>query len=55
MTVEPDSAQASCDNGVLTVTLQKKEAAKPKQVKIGAAAGGSSKAAPKQVEASHAA
>jgi HSP20 family protein len=51
-TVEANSAQASYENGVLTVTLQKKEAAKPKQVKIEATANGSSKTAPKQVEAS---
>jgi HSP20 family protein len=54
-TVETDSAQASYENGVLTVTLQKEEAAKPKQVKIEVASGSGSKPAPKQVEASHAA
>jgi HSP20 family protein len=54
-TVETDSAQAGYENGVLTVTLQKKEAAKPKKVKIELGSGNSSKPAPKQVEASHAA
>lgn len=53
-TVDTDSAQASYENGVLTVTLQKKETAKPKQVKIEAASG-SSKPVPRQVEASTAA
>ena len=51
-TVETGSAQASYENGVLTMTLQKKEAAKSKQVKIEVTAGGNSKPAPKQVEAS---
>lgn len=54
-TIETDSAQANCENGVLSVTLAKKEAAKPKQVKIAIGAGGSQKASPKQVEASSAA
>lgn len=54
-TVDTEAAQASYENGVLTVTLQKKESAKPKQVKIEAASGASSKPAPKQVEASNAA
>ena len=54
-TIETDSAQATYENGVLSVTLQKKEAAKPKQVKIEIGSGNGSKPAPKQVEASHAA
>jgi HSP20 family protein len=54
-TIETESAQANYENGVLSVTLQKKEAAKPKQVKIEIGSGGSSKPAPKQMEASHAA
>jgi HSP20 family protein len=54
-TIETESAQANYENGVLSVTLQKKEAAKPKQVKIEIGSGSNSKAAPKQVEASHAA
>jgi HSP20 family protein len=51
-TVETESAQASYENGVLTMTLQKKEVAKSKQVKIEVTTGGNSKPAPKQVEAS---
>jgi len=54
-TIETDSAQANYENGVLSVALQKKEAAKPKQVKIEIGSGSSSKPAPKQVEASNAA
>jgi HSP20 family protein len=54
-TIETESAQANYENGVLSVTLQKKEAAKPKQVKIEIGSGGNSKPAPKQMEASHAA
>jgi len=54
MTIDTGSVQANYDAGVLTVTLQKKEAAKPKQVKIEAGSG-SSKPIPKQVEGSHAA
>jgi HSP20 family protein len=54
MTVDTGSVQANHDAGVLTVTLQKKEAAKPKRVKIEAGSG-SSKPIPKQVEGSHAA
>jgi HSP20 family protein len=52
-TVETDSAQANYENGVLSITLHKKEAAKPKQLKI--EIGGNSKPTPQQVEASHAA
>ncbi len=54
-TVETDSAQATYENGVLSITLLKKEAAKPKQVKIEIGSGSNSKPAPKQVEALHAA
>lgn len=54
-TIETDSARASYENGVLSITLQKKEAAKPKQLKIEIGSDSNSKAAPKQVEASHAA
>ena len=54
-TIETESAQANYENGVLSVTLQKKEAAKPKQVKIEIGSGSSSKPAPKQMEGSHAA
>ena len=49
-TIETESAQANYDNGVLSVTLQKKEAAKPKQLKIEIGTG--SKPAPKQMDAS---
>ena len=54
-TIETDSAQANYENGVLSITLQKKEAAKPKQLKIEIGSGSNSKPTPKQVEASHAA
>jgi HSP20 family protein len=54
-TMDTESAQATYENGVLSVTLQKKEAAKPKQVKIEVGSGSNSKPAPKQVEASQAA
>jgi HSP20 family protein len=54
-TVETESAQASYENGVLAITLPKKEAAKPKQVKIQIGSGSSSKPAPKQMEGSRAA
>lgn len=52
-TIDTESAQATYENGVLSITLQKKEAAKPKQVKIEIGSGSSAKPAPKQVEASH--
>ena len=52
-TVEPESTQANYENGVLSLTLQKREAAKPKQVKINIGSDSTSK--PRQVEASHAA
>lgn len=54
-TIETDSARASYENGVLSIALQKKEAAKPKQLKIEIGSDRNSSAAPKQVEASHAA
>jgi len=54
-TVETESAQASYENGVLAITLPKKEAAKPKQVKIQIGSGSNSKPAPKQMEGSRAA
>ena len=54
-TIETDSARASYENGVLSIALQKKEAAKPKQLKIESGSDRNSSATPKQVEASHAA
>jgi HSP20 family protein len=54
-TIETESAQASYENGVLAITLLKKEAAKPKQVKIQIGSGSSSRPAPKQMEGSRAA
>ena len=51
-TIETDSAQANYENGVLSIALQKKEAAKPKQLKIEIGSGNSSKPAPKQMETS---
>ena len=49
-TIETESAQANYENGVLSVTLQKKEAAKPKQLKIEIGTG--SKPAAKQMDPS---
>jgi len=40
--VNPDQAQAHYEHGVLTLTLPKSEAAKPRQIKIGGAAKASS-------------
>jgi HSP20 family protein len=51
-TVDTTAPKASYDNGVLTIALQKKEAAKPKQVKVEI---GAPAAHPKQVEAKTAA
>jgi len=53
--IDPESTQANYENGVLSLTLQKREAAKPKQVKITIGSCSSSKPAPQQVEASNAA
>ena len=52
-TIETESAQANYENGVLSITFQKKEAARPKQLKIEVGSASNSKPAPKQVEASH--
>src|ERR1700760_1610708 len=49
--IDTESARASYEHGVLSVTLSKKEAAKPKQLKIEIGAGSESKPAPKQMEA----
>jgi HSP20 family protein len=54
-TIDTESAHASYENGVLAVTLQKKEAAKPKQLKIEIKSGNESKPAPKQMDGSRAA
>ncbi len=54
-TIETESAQANYENGVLAITLPKKEAAKPKRVKIEIGSGSNSKPAPKQMEGSRAA
>ena len=54
-TIETDSAQASYENGVLSITMPKKEAAKPKQLKIVIGSGNNSKPSAKQVEAAQAA
>jgi HSP20 family protein len=48
-TIDTEAAKASYENGVLSIALPKKEAAKPKQVKIEIGA------SPKQVEAARAA
>lgn len=50
-TVDTGAVKASYDHGVLTISLAKKEAAKPKQVKVEISSG----AQPKQVEAKNAA
>src|SRR3954470_17008662 len=55
-TVDTDGVQADYENGVLTVTLNKKAEAKPKQVKIGIGTGSQQQpqgqaSKPKQVEA----
>ena len=39
--VDADRAQAAHDHGVLTLTLPKAESARPKQIKVGSAAGDS--------------
>jgi len=54
-TIDPNSAKAKYENGVLPVTMQKKEGARPKHVKIEIGSGNSSKSTAKQLEASHAA
>lgn len=54
-TIEPESTQATYENGVLSLTLQKREAAKPKQVKINIGSSSSSKTDPQQLESSQAA
>ena len=46
-TVDPGTVKATYDAGVLTISLAKKEAAKPKQVKVEIGSGPQ----PKQVEA----
>jgi HSP20 family protein len=52
-TVDTGAVKASCEAGVLTILLAKKEAAKPKQVKVEIAAGSAPQA--KQVEGASAA
>jgi HSP20 family protein len=54
MTVETGSVKAAYDAGVLSITLRKKEAAKPRQVKIEIGASDSERGR-MQVEASNAA
>ena len=55
-TVDTEGVAANYDAGVLTVTLNKKAEAKPKQVKIGIGSGAAAEGAkPKQVEGSAAA
>jgi HSP20 family protein len=54
-TVDTGSINAAYDNGVLSITLNKKPEAKPKQVKIAVGAGSATANAPKQVEAKTAA
>jgi HSP20 family protein len=53
-TVDAGSVKANYEHGVLTIALAKKEAAKPKQVKVEIGSG-SANAQPKQVEAKTAA
>lgn len=50
-TVDTNSVKASYEHGVLTINLAKKEAAKPKQVKVEIGSG-AQQAQPKQVEGS---
>ncbi len=52
--VDTRSVQANYDNGVLSIALPKREAAKPKQVKIEIGSGDTA-SAPKQMEGSRAA
>jgi HSP20 family protein len=54
MTVDTASAKAGYDAGVLSITLQKKEAAKPRQVRIEIRKGDSD-GEPKQFDAINAA
>jgi HSP20 family protein len=54
MTVDTASVKAGCDAGVVSITLQKKEAAKPRQVKIEIGKGDSERE-PKQADAMNAA
>jgi HSP20 family protein len=54
-TVDAGSVRADYENGVLSIELPKKEAAKPQQVKIEIASSNHSTPAPKQMEASQAA
>ncbi len=49
-TVDTGAAKASYDAGVLTISLAKKEAAKPKQVKVEIGVGAATAAQAKQVE-----
>jgi HSP20 family protein len=51
VTVDTNSIAAKYDAGVLSISLAKKEAAKPKQVKIEVGSG-SAETQPKQVEGS---
>ncbi|HMM41881.1 MAG TPA: Hsp20/alpha crystallin family protein [Thermomicrobiales bacterium] len=47
--VKADEAQADFDNGVLTITLPKAEAARPRQIQVRAGAAGQEQA-PKEIE-----
>jgi HSP20 family protein len=51
-TIETESVQANYENGVLSIALSKKEAAKPKQVKIEIGSGTSSTSSTKRMEGS---